>query len=159
MWSSDQDMPRGPWQLIIRARTESELDRAIIIVSGRIAATVSSPRLAKELGPVVAHSVARAAGGTGTEPGSSGVSADKVVSALAALADYEDICPTPYRFPWQRPHVPGPHIAEGAGPDPSPWDESFAAVALATTQRLAALTSQGKGLAQAAGGILDRLAG
>ena len=65
MWSSGQDMPRGPWQLIIRARTEFELDRAIIIVSGRIAATVASHRLAKELGTVAARSVARAAAGTG----------------------------------------------------------------------------------------------
>lgn len=158
MWSSDQDMPRGPWQLIIRARSESELDRAIIIVSGRIAATVASPRLADELGPVAARAVARAAAGTGQDPASTGVSPERVVSALAALADYEDICPTPYVFPFKHPHGPGPR-GEGSGPDPIPWDESFDAVALAATQRLAGLSKQGGGLAQSAGALLDRLAG
>jgi hypothetical protein len=157
MLSIDQDVTREAWQFIIRARTETELDRAIIIVSGRIAATVSSPRLAKELAPVVARSVARAAGAPGQDPAPSGVSSEKVVRALAALADYEDICPSPYRFPWQGPHVPGPHHSDG--PDPLPWDESLDVVALATTQRLAALSSQGKGLAEAAGSMLERLAG
>jgi len=156
MWSSDQDMPRGPWQLIIRARTESELDRAIIIVGGRIAATVASPELAEELGPVVARSVARAAGGATQGSSSPAVSADKVVRALAALADYEDICPTPYVFPFLGPHVPVHRIGEG--PDPMPWYESVDVVALAATQRLAALSSHGKGLAETAGGMLERLA-
>ena len=157
MWSDIQDMPHGPWQLIIHARTESELDRAIIIVSGRIAATVATPRLAKELEPVVARSVAHAAAGIGQQSGSTGVSAEKVVSALAVLADYEDICPTPYFFPFQGPHVPGPHRTEG--PDPSPWLESFDAVALAATQRLAGLSKQGQGLAESAGSLLKQLAG
>lgn len=157
MWSSGQDMPRGPWQLIIRARTESEFDRAIIIVSGRIAATVASHRLAKELGTVAARSVARAAAGTGQGHASAGVSAERVVSALAALADYEDICPTPYVFPWRHPHGPGVTV-EGAGPDPLFWDESFDAVALAATRRLAALSEQGQELAESASHLLDRLA-
>ena len=160
MWSSDQDMPHGPWQLIIRARTESELDRAIIIVSGRIAATVASPRLAKELGSVVTRSVARAAAGTGHDPASPGVSAERVVSALAVLADYEDICPTPYVFPWRHPHGPGVNVVvHGLGPDPLPWDESFDAVALAATRRLAALSEQGKELAELAGALLEQIAG
>jgi hypothetical protein len=150
-------MPRGPWQLIIRARTESELDRAIIIVSGRIAATVGSPRLSRELEPVVAHAVADSVASIGQRSAATGVSADKVVSALAVLADYEDICPTPYIFPFQGPHVPGPHHTEG--PDPMPWRESFDAAALAATQQLAALTTQGQGVAEAAGSLLKQIAG
>jgi len=153
----DQDVAHEAWQFIIRARTETELDRAIIIVSGRIAATVASPHLAKEIGPVVARSVARAAAAPGQGEAASGVSSEKVVRALEVLADYEDICPSPYRFPWQGPHAPGPHHSEG--PDPMPWYESVDVVALATTQRLAALSSQGKGLAEAAGSLLERLAG
>jgi hypothetical protein len=159
MWSNDQDMPRGPWQLIIRARTESELDRAIIIIGGRIAATVSSPRLAKELAPLVARSVARAAG-TRQDPASPGVSAERVVSALAALADYEDICPTPYTFPHPHPHGAGVNVViEGIGPDPLRWDESVDAVALAATRRLAALSEQGQEVAEAAGSLLKQVAG
>jgi hypothetical protein len=82
------------------------------------------------------------------------------VSALAALADYEDICPTPYVFPWRHPHGPGVTVTvEGAGPDPLPWDESFDAVALAATRRLAALSDQGQELAESASLLLDRPAG
>ena len=156
MLSIDQDVTREAWQFIIRARNEIELDRAIIIVSGRIAATVASPRLAKELEPVVARSVAHAAAGIGQQSASTGVSPEKVVSALAVLADYEDICPTPYS-PFHGPHVPGPHRSEG--PDPSPWRESFDAVALAATQRLAGLSKQGQALAESAGSLLQQIAG
>jgi len=157
MWSIDQDMPHGPWPLIIHARTEYEFERAVVLISGRIAGTVASPRLSEKLEPVVAHAVAHAAAGLGQQPTSTGVPAEKVVSALAVLADYEDMCPTPYFFPFQGPHVPGPHHTEG--PDPSPWRESYDAVALAATQRLAGLSKQGQGLSEAAGALLKQLAG
>lgn len=159
MWSIDQDMPRGPWPLIIHARTDAELNRAIIIVSGRIAATVASPRLAKELAPVVTRAVALAAGAH-LDPASPAVSADRVVGALAALADYEDICPTPYTFPHPHPHGPGVNVGvEHLGPDPMPWHESYDAVALAATRRLAALSDQGQEVAEAAGSLLKQVAG
>ncbi len=161
MYSIDQDIPSGVWQLIIRARTESELDRAIIIVGGRIAATVSSHRLANELAPVAARAVARVVRtAEGAPAASSSISTDRVVGVLQLIADYEDRCPTPYLVPWRRPHGPGVHIVdpEGLGPDPLPWDESFNAVALATVTGLAALTEQGKELAQLSGQLLGRLA-
>ena len=109
---------------------------------------------------MVARSVARAAAGTHRDPASSGVSAERVLGALAALADYEDICPTPYTFPRPHPHGQGVNIViEGLGPDPMPWDESFDAVALAATRRLAALSEQGQEVAEAAGSLLEQVAG
>jgi hypothetical protein len=114
MFSPDQDYSNYPYQLLIRARTQAEFARAVIIVASRIVAAAASSRVSKELAPVVAKTVADLPVGRGAAP-----PAAEVVSALQLVADFDDWwCGTPPRWPWP---WPGPWKED---PHPDPWRES-----------------------------------
>jgi hypothetical protein len=94
MFLDDADLSHVPWQLLIRARTTSEVDAVI--------ASVVLARLA-EVGSVEAiRAVAEAAHGArgaSTEP----ATAEQRLSALSAVADFDDwFCGNGPRRPW--PH-------------------------------------------------------
>jgi hypothetical protein len=152
MFSPDQDYSNYPYQLLIRARTQAEFARAVIIVASRIVATAASSRVSKELAPVVAKTVADLPVGRGAVP-----PATKVVSALQLEADFDDWwCGTPPRWPWP---WPGPWREE---PHPDPWRESglLDAVVLKAVNGLANLVPEiGSSLADTSMRLLKELAG
>jgi hypothetical protein len=94
MFTDDTDLSHVPWQLLIRARTASEVDSLIAsVVLGRIAeiGSVETVRFVAE--------AAQAARGASTEP----ATAEQKLSALSAVADFDDwYCGNGPRRPW--PH-------------------------------------------------------
>jgi hypothetical protein len=94
MFTEDTDLTHVPWQLLIRARTVSEVDAVISsVVLGRLAevASLESVRLVAE--------AAHAAQGASDEK----AGADQKLSALTAVADFDDwYCGNGPRRPW--PH-------------------------------------------------------
>jgi hypothetical protein len=94
MFTEDADLSHVPWQLLIRARTASEVDSLIAsVVLGRLTevGSVETVRLVAE----AAHGVRGAA----TEP----ATAEQKLTALSAVADFDDwYCGNGPRRPW--PH-------------------------------------------------------
>jgi hypothetical protein len=94
MFTEDADLSHVPWQLLIRARTASEVDSLIAsVVLGRLAevGSVDTVRLVAE----AAHGVR----GVATEP----ATAEQKLTALSAIADFDDwYCGNGPRRPW--PH-------------------------------------------------------
>lgn len=94
MFTEDADLSHVPWQLLIRARTASEVDSLIAsVVLGRLAevGSVEVVRLVAE----AAHGIRGAA----TEP----ATAEQKMTALSAVADFDDwYCGNGPRRPW--PH-------------------------------------------------------
>ena len=107
MWSSD-DFPGAshvPWQLLIRARLQDEVDAALASAIVRAVADVGSQAQVVE--------VARAAhAGLATRPAGEPASAEQRIAAIDAAAEFDDFCGTPY------PHSPIPHHLQEFG-DPA----------------------------------------
>ena len=94
MYIDDTDLTHVPWQLLIRARTVSEVDSILSsVVLARLAevASVESVRL-------VADAAHAARGASDEQAG-----AEQKLSALSAIADFDDwYCGNGPRRPW--PH-------------------------------------------------------
>jgi hypothetical protein len=94
MITEDADLSHVPWQLLIRARTASEVDSLIAsVVLGRLAevGSVDTVRLVAE--------AAQGVRGVATEP----ATAEQKLTALSAIADFDDwYCGNGPRRPW--PH-------------------------------------------------------
>jgi hypothetical protein len=162
VFSPDQDYSHEPYQLLIRARTQAQLERAIIIIASRIAAKAVSIRVSEKLAPVAAKTVARVALSASEATGRIGraPSATRVVSALQLVADFDDWCGTPWRKPWPWPW-PGPW-QEVKDPHPDPWRESglFDVAVLKVVIGLAKLTPEvGGELAETSQGLLKEMVG
>ena len=162
MFSPDQDYSHEPYQLLIRARTQAQLERAIIIIASRIAAKAVSTRVSEKLAPVAAKTAARVALSASEATGRIGraPSATRVVSALQLVADFDDWCGTPWRRPWPWPW-PGPW-QEVKEPHPDPWRESglFDVAVLKVVIGLAKLTPEvGGELAETSQGLLKEMVG
>jgi hypothetical protein len=158
MFSSDQDYSQYPYQLLIRARTQAQFERAIIIIASRIATTAVSARVSEKLTKAAmkaASVVAFRDSGSGRAP-----SATSVVSALQLMADFDDWCGTRWpRWPWP---WPGPWPWQEVKPSPDPWINSglIDAVALKTIISLAKLAPEvGSELLDTSQAIAQELAG
>jgi hypothetical protein len=162
MFSPDQDYSHEPYQLLIRARTHAQLERAIIIIASHIAEKAVSTRISEKLAPVAAKTAARVALSASEATGRIGraPSATSVVSALQLVADFDDWCGTPWRKHWPWPW-PGPW-QEVKEPHPDPWRESglFDAAVLKTVIGLAKLTPEvGIELAETSQSLLKEMVG
>jgi hypothetical protein len=105
MWSSD-DFPGAshvPWQLLIRARLQDEVDAALASTIVRAVADVGSQAQVVE--------VARAAhAGLASRPVGERASAQQRIAAIDAAAEFDDYCGNGYR--WPIPH----HLQEFGDP-------------------------------------------
>ena len=117
MFSPDQDYSDAPYRLLIRARTQAELERAIIIVATHIAATAGSKHVSEKLAPVAAKTASSIVLSQSLGRSHKAINSGDVVSALKLVTDFDDWCGTPWHWPWP---WPGPD----PGPDPRPWRES-----------------------------------
>jgi hypothetical protein len=96
MFTEDTDLSHVPWQLLIRARTVAEVDAVLSsVVLGRLAEVASV-----EVVRTVASAATEAAGAGRRDE----ATAEHVLGALGAAADFDDwFCGTPpRRRPW--PH-------------------------------------------------------
>ena len=136
MYTFDQCYNNVPYELLIRARTQVQFDRAIFAISSHIAATVLSAQVSEKLAPVIRKTIANITLKDESEA-SRGLSATSIVAALHALADFDDYCGTPWRWWWPRP----PRRPEPPEPWPIDWREFgyFDIVALKTINSLASL--------------------
>lgn len=119
------EMPaNAPYRLLIRARTELEFERAVLSTAAAIAGTIRAAAVAEKLGPAIAHALASTAEAQRPAP-TRAPSAANVVSAMRAVASWEDDwCGTPPKpWPWPRPWPwpwPWPPFPD---PSPDPWRE------------------------------------
>lgn len=119
MYSSDQDYSNLPYRLLIRARTQSQFEKAVITIASRIVTTAVSQGVAKKFKTPALQaikSVSLRAGNGGKAP-----SPSNVVSALQMCAELDDWCGTPWPrkpFPW-----PWPWPWPEPDPHPDPWFE------------------------------------
>jgi hypothetical protein len=94
MFTDDTDLTKVPWQLLIRARTVSDVDAVL--------ASVVLNRLAEVGSTEAVHAIARAAsqvGGAADEP----ATPEQKLGALSAVAEFDDFyCGNGPRWPW--PH-------------------------------------------------------
>jgi hypothetical protein len=97
MYGIDQDVPSGPWQLLIRARTEYEIDALIASVVVREVAAVGAEKAAIEVARAANAALAGSKGAQPAEPAAR-------VAAIDALADYEERCGNGRHWPGPRPH-------------------------------------------------------
>jgi hypothetical protein len=94
MFDQDTDLSHIPWQLLIRARTVSEIDAVVSSVVLARVAEVASVEVTRK----VAVAASEAAGAS-----SERASAEQVVAALVAAADFDDwYCGTVPHRPWPR---------------------------------------------------------
>ena len=162
MYAPDQDISDVPYHILIRARTESQFNQAVLAISSRVAATMLSARASKELAPALTKAMANISlhePRENREP-----SADSVLTALHALADLDDWCgtpPRPPRWPWPWPWPW--RIDDKLDPDPVPWRELGYSdiIALKTITNLATLmpSEVGKDLAEISHSMIKEMAG
>ena len=107
-----------PERFLIRARTQSQFERAIIIIASHIAATAVSARVSEKLVKVAKKSMVGVT--LRDSKVESAPSAANLVSALQLIADFDDWCGTRPRRPWPWPW-PGPWQEK---PQPDPWINS-----------------------------------
>jgi hypothetical protein len=94
MFDQDTDLSHIPWQLLIRARTVSEIDAVVSSVVLARVAEVASVEMTRK----VAVAASEAAGAS-----SERASAEQVVAALVAAADFDDwYCSTMSHRTWPR---------------------------------------------------------
>jgi hypothetical protein len=94
MFDQDTDLSHIPWQLLIRARTVSEIDAVVSSVVLARVAEVASVEVTRK----VAVAASEAAGASPER-----ASAEQVVAALVAAADFDDwYCGTVPHRPWPR---------------------------------------------------------
>lgn len=152
MFSPDQDYKNSSYQLLIRARTQAQFEKAILAIVSRIAATAASPSASEKLTPSIAQAVSSITlrtSGEGRAP-----SASNVVSALRILADFDDWwCGTPPR-PW-----PWPWWTESSKPSPDPWGNfgylDMAALKAITNLAKLVTPEVGKDLAETSQSMMD----
>jgi hypothetical protein len=107
MWDSEH-FPTGnvPWQLLIRARTASEIDA---VVSSMVVARISEVA-SLDVARLVAGAATRAAGASQEK-----ATPAQMVAALSAAADFDEwYCGTPYPRHW--PHRRGDLFDEVSDP-------------------------------------------
>jgi hypothetical protein len=158
MLSDDQNPSDYPYQLLIRARTQTQFEQAIIVITSRIAATALSKSVSEKLIPVTVKTVNSV---TLRETVSNRApAATSMISALQMLADFDD-CGTPWPFHrWPHWPWPWPWPWQDGKPSPDPWANAglFDAAALKTINGLALLVPQvGKELAETCQALLKGL--
>ena len=87
-----------PWQLLIRARYQYELDAVIASTIVRNIATLGSESLANKVGLAATKAVALSRESNGQDK------ANRSASTMSILAEFDDWCGTGWpRWPWPRP--------------------------------------------------------
>jgi len=113
MWTSD-DFPGAdhvPWQLLIRARTQFEVDALVASQIVRAVSLLASEGVAKELAQTATKAVAA------SRVAHSGKESSNLGFSLSAFDDFEDWCGTRWPHWWG----PKPHGGGLGGPgDPDP---------------------------------------
>jgi hypothetical protein len=139
MWSQE-DYPVGniPWQLLIRARYVHEVDAVLGSVIVQTIRNVASHE--------VAVAVSRAATAAVVGRNDDKVDAEHAVSAMSALADFEDWCGTPGPH-WRGPR---PHGFDGV-------DDPISSVVLSRAADLVGIAGS-EALQKSLGGVLGGLA-
>ncbi len=107
MWSSEYfpGASHVPWQLLIRARYAHEVDAVVASIAVSAVSAVASASVADE--------VARAGRGAALDQERTPATPDQQLTALTALADFDDWCGTWWRH-WWGPG-PRPHVLDDAG--------------------------------------------
>jgi hypothetical protein len=87
-----------PWQLLIRARFQYELDAVVASTIVRNIATLGSENLANKVGLAATKAVALSRESNGHDK------ANRSESMMSMLAEFDDWCGTRWpRWPWPRP--------------------------------------------------------
>jgi hypothetical protein len=139
MWSQE-DFPTGyiPWQLLIRARYAHEVDAVVGSVIVQTVQGVASRE--------VAVAVSRAANAAVVGPHDQKIDAEHALSAMSALADFDDWCGTP----WPHWRGPRPHGFEGV-------EDPISSVVLSRAADLVGIAGS-EALQKSLGGLLGELA-
>lgn len=93
MWDVDNfpGADKVPWQLLIRARFEHEIDAVIASIVVHTVAQVASPKITESLAKASTSAIKR---------GRQELTADRQVGAMVAVADFDDWCGTvPFKWP------------------------------------------------------------